>query len=131
MQNEFFLGDAARMARENENFRHVIFTTTHAQLVLMSIPPGGEIGDEVHPGVDQLFVFVAGAGEAIVGREEHSVLPGAVVVVPAGTRHNFVTLGAKPLKLFTIYSPPQHAPGTIHRTKAEADAAEHDEHHLH
>jgi mannose-6-phosphate isomerase-like protein (cupin superfamily) len=90
----------------------------------MSIPPGGEIGEETHDHVDQVLVFVAGDGEAILEGRRSPTGPGRLVFVPAGTKHNFVNSGNGDLKLYTVYAPPQHAPGTVHETKAEADAAE-------
>ena len=90
----------------------------------MCIPPGGEIGDEVHETVDQVLIFVEGVGEAILDGERGPVLPGRLVFVPAGTRHNFINTGSVDMRLYTIYAPPEHAPGTVHRTKADADAAE-------
>ena len=128
MPNDFYAGDVPALARENDAFRRVLFTTERSQLVLMSLEPGGEIGEEVHGGVDQVLVFVEGRGEAIVEATRQSVGPGIVVVVPAGARHNFVASAGAPLKLYTVYTPPEHAPGTVHETKAEADAAEHEHH---
>lgn len=117
--------DVDRLASENTDFRREVLTGPKAQVVLMSVPPGGEIGEEVHEGVDQVLVFVAGDGEAILDGETSGVAPGRLVFVPAGTRHNFVNRGDGDLKLYTIYAPPEHPAGTVHRTKAEADAAEH------
>jgi mannose-6-phosphate isomerase-like protein (cupin superfamily) len=114
-----------RLARENEDFRREVATVEHSQVVLMTIPPGEEIGEEVHEGIDQLLVFVDGEAEAIVAGESSPAGAGQAVLVPAGTRHNFRNAGASPLRLWTVYAPPEHAPGTVHRTKAEADAAEH------
>jgi mannose-6-phosphate isomerase-like protein (cupin superfamily) len=91
----------------------------------MTIPPGGEIGEEVHDGTDQVLAFVEGVGEAILDGESRPVGPNDLVFVRAGTRHNFVNTGADPLRLVTVYAPPEHEPGTVHQTKAEADAAEH------
>lgn len=117
-----FNGDILARARANEFFREVISTGPHAQVVVMSIPPGGEIGEETHPDVDQVLIGVAGEGVAVLAGERSPMSVGCLVHVPAGMRHNFVNDGAVDLKLYTIYAPPQHAPGTIHRTKAEADA---------
>jgi mannose-6-phosphate isomerase-like protein (cupin superfamily) len=128
MPKDFYAGDVPALARENDAFRRVLYTTERSQLVLMSLEPGGEIGEEVHGGVDQVLVFVEGHGEAIVEATRQSVGPGIVVVVPAGARHNFVASAGAPLKLYTVYTPPEHAPGTVHETKAEADAAEHEHH---
>lgn len=92
----------------------------------MTIPPGEETGEAVHEEFDQVLLFVEGHAEAIVGDETSRVGPNQVVFVPGGTRHNFVNVGGEPLRLVTFYSPPEHEPGTVHATKAEADAAEHD-----
>ncbi len=116
--------DIAEVAKRNTFFREVLATGEHSQVVVMSIPPGGDIGDEVHADVDQVLMFVEGEGEAILNGEHGRVSPGRLVHVPAGTQHDFINTGSGDLRLFTIYAPPQHAQGTIHRTKAEADAAE-------
>jgi mannose-6-phosphate isomerase-like protein (cupin superfamily) len=121
-----FNEDIAERAARNPFFRDVLATSAHAQIVVMNIPPGGEIGAETHPDVDQVLIFVAGEGVAILDGERSAVGPGRLVLVPAGTLHNFINTGTADLHLYTIYAPPQHAPGTIHRTKAEADAAEAD-----
>lgn len=112
--------------QRNTYFRQVLSTGPNAQVVVMSIPSGGEIGEEVHDHVDQVLAFVAGEGVAILDGEESHVGPDRLVHVPAGTRHNVVNRGSFPLRLFTIYAPPEHAQGTIHETKAEADADEAD-----
>ena len=129
MNAKFYSDDVPRLARENDNFRRVLFTTDRSQLVLMSVAVGGDIGEEVHEDVDQVLVFVEGNGEAILDATHVPVEAGSVVVVPAGTRHNFVANGGTGLKLYTVYTPPEHAPGTVHKTKAEADAAELEHHH--
>jgi mannose-6-phosphate isomerase-like protein (cupin superfamily) len=121
-----FNEDIVGLAKRNRWFREVVATGPHAQVVVMNIPPGGEIGEEVHEGVDQVLVFVEGEGAAILDGERSAVGPSRLVLVPAGTRHNFINTGASDLRLYTVYAPPQHAPGTVHRTKAEADADEHD-----
>lgn len=110
------------LARQNDEFRQVLWTGDKTQLVLMAIPEGGEIGGEVHEGHDQLLYFVAGTGVAKIGETEHEVGDGDVSIVPSGTFHNFRNTGTGMLKLFTTYSPPEHEPGTEHATKAEADA---------
>ena len=117
--------DLDALARSNEDFRREVETAEHSQLVLMTIPPGGEIGDEVHEGIDQLLVFVEGEAEAILAGESSPVRAGQVVLVPGGTRHNFRNAGDAPLRLWTVYAPPEHPAGTVHRTKTEADAEEH------
>ncbi len=116
--------DIVGSAEANPYFREVVATGVHSQVVVMSIPPGGEIGAEVHDHVDQVLVFVSGSGYALLDGERSAVGPGRLVLVPAGTFHNIVNDGPREMKLYTVYAPPQHAPGTVHRTKAEADAAE-------
>ncbi len=106
----------------NNNFRHVIYTAPYSQLVLMSLKPGEEIGEEVHGG-DQFFRFEAGTGKVVLNGVEQEVKDGDAVVVPASTKHNVVNTGAEPLKLYTIYSPAHHKDGTIHVTREEAMAA--------
>ena len=113
--------DIVETVKANTFFRQVLSTGSHAQVVAMSIPPGGEIGEEVHEHVDQVLAFVQGEGVAILEGQESPVGPDRLVHVPAGMRHNFVNRGSMDLRLFTVYAPPQHAPGTIHRTKADAD----------
>jgi mannose-6-phosphate isomerase-like protein (cupin superfamily) len=119
-----FNEDILARAKRNSYFREVVSTGPHAQVVVMSIPPAGEIGEEVHHDVDQVLVFVEGEGVAVLEGQRSPMSPGRLVHVPAGTRHNFVNEGSVDLKLYTVYAPPQHAPGTIHRTRAEADADE-------
>ena len=107
-------------ALENNNFRKVLFTNKHSQVVLMSILPGEDIGREVHEVVDQVLVFVKGAGQAVVGGETHDIAAGDMFAVPAGTEHDFTNTGDEVLKLFTVYSPPEHPDGVVHATKADA-----------
>jgi mannose-6-phosphate isomerase-like protein (cupin superfamily) len=114
----------ATVAEQSADFRRVLWTGKNTQLVIMTIPVGGEIGEEVHDGIDQILTFVSGTAEARVGGETKAVAAGDLVVVPAGTRHNFVNTGPNPLVLYTVYGPPEHADGVVHRTKEEADAAE-------
>jgi mannose-6-phosphate isomerase-like protein (cupin superfamily) len=113
-----------KLARENEYFRREVGTAEHSQVVLMTIQPGEEIGEEVHEHNDQLLVFVEGEADAILEGESSPVRVGQATLVPAGTQHNFRNSGQSPLRLWTVYAPPEHPPGTVHRTKAEADAAE-------
>jgi mannose-6-phosphate isomerase-like protein (cupin superfamily) len=113
----------ATVAEENPDFRRVLWTGKYTQLVIMTIPPDGEIGEEIHQ-VDQILTFVSGVARAEVGGDTHKVAPGDLVVVPAGTKHNFINAGPNPLVLYTIYGPPEHADGAVHRTKEEADALE-------
>ncbi|WP_225753600.1 cupin domain-containing protein [Actinotalea sp. Marseille-Q4924] len=114
----------ATVAEESPDFRRVLWTGEHTQLVVMTIPPGGEIGEEVHEDIDQILTFVSGIGEAIVSGQKRKVAQGDLVVVPAGKKHNFVNTGENPLILYTVYGPPEHADGAVHKTKEEADAAE-------
>jgi mannose-6-phosphate isomerase-like protein (cupin superfamily) len=118
-----------KLTLANGFFRQVVFTGKHAQLVLMSLLPGEEIGMEVHPEVDQFFRFEKGQGKVIQNGEEKEVTDGSAVIVPAGTNHNIInTSQTDDLKLYTIYSPPNHPDGTVHKTKAEAVEAEEKEH---
>ena len=117
--------DIVAVARSNDAFRRVVATGKHEQVVVMTIQPGGEIGEEVHHDTDQVLVFVDGRGEAVLDGRTSEVRTNDLVFVRAGTRHNFLNTGDLPLRLITIYAPPEHAPGTVHQTKAEADAAEH------
>ena len=123
-----FNEDIVKRAKANSYFREVLATGPHSQVVVMSIPPGGDIGEEVHDDVDQTLVFVEGEGQAILDGHKSAVSVDRLVYVPAGTRHNFVNTGNVDLRLYTIYAPPEHKPGTIHKTKAEADAAHDAEH---
>jgi mannose-6-phosphate isomerase-like protein (cupin superfamily) len=113
----------ATVAEESPDFRRVLWTGDHSQLVIMTIPADGEIGEEVHE-VDQILTFVSGIGEARVGGNKRKVTQGDLVCVPAGTKHNFVNSGPNPLVLYTVYGPPEHADGAVHKTKEEADEAE-------
>ncbi|MEU2350599.1 cupin domain-containing protein [Modestobacter sp. NPDC049651] len=113
----------ATVAEQSADFRRVLWTGEHTQLVIMTIPPGGEIGEEVHE-VDQILTFVSGTAKAKVGGQEKKVAQGDLVVVPAGKKHNFVNDGVNPLVLYTVYGPPEHADKAVHKTKEEADALE-------
>ena len=123
-----FNEDIVKRAKANAYFREVLSTGPHSQVVVMSIPPGGDIGSEVHTDVDQILVFVQGEGEAVLNGQTSAVGVDRLVHVPAGTRHNFVNTGKTDLRLYTIYAPPEHKPGTIHKTKADAEAAHKAEH---
>jgi mannose-6-phosphate isomerase-like protein (cupin superfamily) len=114
----------ATVAEQSAAFRRVLWTGRHTQLVVMTIPPGGEIGEETHEDTDQILTFVSGTGEADVAGQTMRVAQGDLVAVPAGTRHNFRNTGVNPLVLYTVYGPPEHAEGTVHATKEEADTAE-------
>lgn len=121
-----YVGAIEELALTNTFFRQVLFTAEHAQLVVMSLQPGEEIGDEVHADVDQFFRIESGEARFVFGEtEEHLVHAGDGIVVPARTYHNVINASkTEPLKLYTIYSPPNHPDGTVHRTRAEAEAAE-------
>ena len=114
----------ATEAEKYADFRRVLWTGKNTQLVIMTIPPGGEIGAEVHEDIDQILTFVSGTGKAIVSGAEKNVAQGDLVVVPAGKKHNFVNTGPNPLILYTVYGPPEHADGAVHKTKEEADRLE-------
>jgi mannose-6-phosphate isomerase-like protein (cupin superfamily) len=114
----------ATVAEQSAAFRRVLWTGAHTQLVIMTIPVGGEIGQETHENTDQILTFVSGTGEAVVAGQARQVAQGDLVVVPAGTEHNFRNTGVNPLVLYTVYAPPEHADGTVHATKEEAEAAE-------
>jgi mannose-6-phosphate isomerase-like protein (cupin superfamily) len=116
--------DVAALARQNDDFRREVVTGQHSQLVLMTIPSGGEIGEEVHEDVDQILLFIEGKAEAVLDGQRSPVSPNDLVFVKAGTRHNFINRGDGPLRLATVYAPPEHEPGTVHATKEEADAAQ-------
>jgi mannose-6-phosphate isomerase-like protein (cupin superfamily) len=108
---------------ENKNFRRVLYTGKHSQLVLMSLRPKEEIGMETHPDNDQFFRFERGEGKCIIDGNEYALRDGSVIVVPAGAEHNVVNTSAtEDLKLYTIYSPPHHKDGIVRPTKAEAEA---------
>ena len=126
-----YVGPIESETLKNTYFRQVLFTAKHAQLVVMCLQPGEEIGEEVHPSVDQFFRIEQGEATFVFnGTEEHLVRDGDAVVVPAGTHHNVINASkTTPLKLYTIYSPPNHPDGTVHETKSEAEAAEAAEHH--
>ena len=120
-----YSGNIEKQTLNNNYFRQVLFTGRHAQLVLMCLQPGEEIGNEVHPKVDQFFRLEQGEAKFIFnGKEAHVVRDGEAVIVPAGTFHNVINTGKKQLKLYTIYSPPNHPDGTVHKTKADAERAE-------
>ncbi|HXN46682.1 MAG TPA: cupin domain-containing protein [Bryobacteraceae bacterium] len=119
-----------KLTLENTDFRRVLFTGKHTQLVMMCLAPGEETGDEVHPNVDQLFRIEQGEARVVFNeKQECPVRDGDAVVVPAGTYHNVInTSKTAPLKLYTVYSPPNHPDRTVHKTRAAAEAAEALEH---
>jgi len=121
-----FFGPIEEQTLKNDYFRQVVFTGKYCQLVLMCLQPGEEIGNEVHEKVDQFFRIEQGDAKFVLNvSEEHTVRANDAVIVPAGTYHNVInTSKTRQLKLYTVYSPPNHPAGTVHKTKAEADAAE-------
>lgn len=122
-----YVDEIEQQTKDNENFRKVLFTGQHLQLVLMSLQPGEDIGLETHATTDQFFRFEAGTGVVIIDGQEHSVQDGDVVIVPAGAEHNVKnTSSDTALKMYTLYAPPHHRDGVVHATKAEAEADETD-----
>lgn len=117
-----FNKNVIKLAQENTFFRKEIVTNENSQLVLMSIEPGDDIGEEIHE-VDQILFIAEGSGESVLNGQRSPISANSLIIVPAGTKHNFLNTGKVPLKLFTLYSPPEEAEGTIHRNKEEALAA--------
>ncbi len=109
---------------DNTNFRQVLFTGKHMQLVLMALKPGEEIGEEIHENVDQFFRIEQGEAKVIIDGEEDVLNDGMVAIVPAGAKHNVINTSNVDLKLYTIYAPPNHPDGTINKDKAEAEEYE-------
>jgi mannose-6-phosphate isomerase-like protein (cupin superfamily) len=122
-----FHDDIERLTTGNGDFRRVLYTGQHLQLVLMTLPPGCDIGAEVHEDRDQFFRFEEGEGEVDIDDNTYKVMDGSGIVVPAGSRHNVRNTGDQPLKLYTLYGPPEHKDGIVQATKEEADARHHDE----
>lgn len=121
-----FIGDIEELTEKNTNFRRVLYTGTQMQLVLMALKPGEEIGEEVHDDRDQFFRVEKGEGEVSIDGHKTKVKSDDAIIVPAGARHNVRNTGDEPLKLYTLYAPPEHKDGTVHVTKADAEA--HEEH---
>jgi mannose-6-phosphate isomerase-like protein (cupin superfamily) len=119
-----FVGDIEKMTENNENFRKVLFTAPHSQLVMMSLLPNEDIGMEVHEDNDQFIRIEEGEGKVILNGEEHKIKDGSAIVVPAGVEHNIINDDDGMMKLYTIYSPAHHPDDTIHATKEDAMAAE-------
>ncbi len=116
-----FVADIEQKTLENTDFRRVLYTGKNSQLVVMSIPPGGEIGAEVHADVDQFLRLEQGTGKAVLDGVEHAIADKSAIVVPAGMMHNFINTGTDDMKLYSIYSPPEHKDGTVHRTRADVE----------
>jgi len=121
-----FVDDIEKLTEENGDFRRVLYTGKNLQLVLMAIQPGDEIGEEVHDDRDQFFRVEAGSGEILIDGVVSQVSADMAMIVPAGARHNVRSTGSEPLRLYSLYAPPEHRHGTVHATKADADA--HEEH---
>jgi mannose-6-phosphate isomerase-like protein (cupin superfamily) len=119
--------DIEKQTTGNSDFRRVLYTGGHLQLVLMTLEPGEEIGSEVHEDRDQFFRFEEGSGKVDIDDNSYDVGDGSGVIVPAGARHNVRNTGSEPLKLYTLYGPPEHKDGIVQSTKAEAEARHHDE----
>ncbi|MHB9129696.1 MAG: cupin domain-containing protein [Armatimonadota bacterium] len=119
-----FVQNIEDLSLTNTDFRRVLYTAKHSQLVLMSLQPGEEIGMEVHDHLDQFLRVEAGTGEAIIDEVRHPISDGFAIVVPAGATHNIVNTGNEPLKLYTLYAPPEHRDGVVHHTKNEAEVDE-------
>jgi mannose-6-phosphate isomerase-like protein (cupin superfamily) len=115
-----FVGDIEDQAEDNSDFRRVVYTGKNLQLVLMSLKPGEDIGEEVHKDRDQFFRLEKGKGEVLIDGKRSKIKGDDAVLVPAGARHNIVNTGEKPLRLYTLYGPPEHRDGTVHATKADA-----------
>ena len=116
-----YVDNIEKLALENENFREVLYTDKKSQLVLMSLRPEEEIGEEVHD-VDQFLRVEKGVGKAVLNGISREIGDGSAILVPVGTRHNIINTGAGPMKLYTLYSPPHHRDGVVHKTKAQAEA---------
>ena len=114
--------DIEQQTTRNDDFRRVLYTGKHLQLVLMALKPGEEIGAEVHPKNDQFFRVDSGSGVVTIDGKDSKISDGFAVVVPAGARHNIKNDGTEPLKLYTLYGPPDHKDKTVHKTKADAEA---------
>lgn len=122
-----FIQNIQTLVDDNNDFRHVIYTAKHSQLVLMSLLPGEEIGLEVHDGNDQFFLFGTGSGRVVIDENTYDISEGSVALVPAGARHNIInTSETDRLRLLTMYMPPHHKDGIIRSTKSEAEANEAD-----
>jgi mannose-6-phosphate isomerase-like protein (cupin superfamily) len=121
-----FVGDIEGQTAENHDFRRVLYTGPHMQLVLMSLEPDEDIGEEVHETVDQFFRVEKGTGVVSIDGRDTPIEADTAIVIPAGARHNVKNTGREPLKLYTLYAPPEHADGTVRHTKADAkQLAEH------
>ncbi|HMB17384.1 MAG TPA: cupin domain-containing protein [Candidatus Paceibacterota bacterium] len=110
------------ITEDNQNFRKVLYTAKNSQLVVMSLNPGEDIGSEVHQDLDQFIRIEEGKGKAVLNGEEHEIKEGSAIVIPGGTKHNIINTSDEEMKLYTVYSPPEHRDGVLHKTKEEAEA---------
>jgi len=117
-----FVTDIEKDTVKNDNFRKVLYTGKNSQLVLMSLNPGEDIGEEVHKDTDQFFRVDSGKGQVIINDKSHDIKDGFAIVIPQGAKHNVVNTGKEPLKIYSIYSPPHHQKDVVHKTKEEAEA---------
>jgi len=118
-----YIENIENLAKENNNFRKVLYTAKHSQLVVMSLNVGEDIGEEIHQ-LDQFLRVESGVGKAVLDGISHDISDGSAIVVPAGAKHNIINTGNVKMKLYTLYSPPNHLDGTVHKTKADAEADE-------
>jgi len=124
-----YIDDIEEKTLDNANFRQVLFTGKHMQLVVMALKPGEDIGEEIHENVDQFFRIEQGEAKVIIDGEEDVLKEDMVAIVPAGAKHNLINTSNVDLKLYTIYAPPNHPGGTVHKDKAEAEEYEKEQHH--
>ena len=116
-----YVSNIEQLSLENDNFRKVLYTDTNSQLVLMSLLAGEEIGEEIHD-VDQFFRIERGTGAVVINSISTDIADGSVMLIPVATKHNVINTGAEPMKLYTLYMPPHHRDGVVHKTRAEAEA---------
>ena len=128
MPKKGYVDDIERATLANEDFRRVLYTGNNLQLVLMTLPPGCDIGEEVHEDIDQFFRIETGEGEVWIDGVANRVEDDFAVIVPAGARHNVVNTGSQPLKLYTLYGPPEHKEGTVHRDREQAERDHENDH---
>jgi mannose-6-phosphate isomerase-like protein (cupin superfamily) len=119
-----FIDDIEKLTESNSDFRRVLYTGKQMQLVLMALQPGEEIGEEVHEDRDQFFRVEQGEGEVSIDGKRTPIQSDMAIIVPSGARHNVINTGKEPLKVYTLYAPPEHKHGTVHKTKADAEANE-------
>jgi len=125
MHMQGYVTDIEHATQDNTDFRKVLYTTPKSQLVVMALQPGEDIGKEVHADHDQFIRIESGVGTSVLNGEETALSDGSAVVIPAGTEHNIINTGSAVMKLYTIYTPPEHKDGTLHKTKADAQSDHH------